>query len=358
MMGAHQIFSMFMIAVMTGFSFNIKANQVKVRNKGLFFLTLWVSFLSLWIGYEYLIKTKTYPLSIYFSFINFMFLLSFYKLCIEYLDTSKLNKIFKFVKYSLIGTLILCVIQKFELANQFFYLFDNFHSHNNPIVGFLGNPTQLSAFLAMLCPILFIDNNRESFLTFVLLILILIFTGTTKGNPSISGFVVLFFLSAYFGFSVNKNFFIFTGVISLIGILMCFIDNRFLDFSGRQLYLKEWIPLFKDNFIAGRGFGFVSEHSSVMKTPAFKHLHNEYLQYLLEGGAVGFVLIINLIKEFLSIKPNGKEQIVLKSIVIGFLVSCFFNYPSHLWMVSIYAMFAYGAFFAIQNERIKDQKYI
>jgi hypothetical protein len=83
--------------------------------------------------------------------------------------------------------------------------------------------------------------------------------------------------------------------------------------------------------------------------PNLRHFHMEYVQFLLEIGFIGLILIIAFIKKFLEIQSTSILMFAVKLIFIGFLISCCFNYPAHLWMTSVYACFAYAAFMVLKR---------
>ncbi|MBU2062702.1 MAG: hypothetical protein KKH44_12755, partial [Bacteroidetes bacterium] len=72
-------------------------------------------------------------------------------------------------------------------------------------------------------------------------------------------------------------------------------------------------------------------------------------------GIIGLVLIFNVIKEFFDFKKEDNTVLILQAIVLGFLISCLFNFPAHLWLPSTYAMFAYASLNAIKNEELLCQ---
>ncbi len=59
-----------------------------------------------------------------------------------------------------------------------------------------------------------------------------------------------------------------------------------------------------------------------------------------------------MILSFMKNKAENRLELTLKTIVVGFLVSCFFNYPAHLWLPATWVMFFYAAFYALKNEEL------
>jgi len=77
----------------------------------------------------------------------------------------------------------------------------------------------------------------------------------------------------------------------------------------------------------------------------------EFFQYLLEIGLIGFILIINLVKSFIEVKIEDRLELVLKSMVVGFLISCCFNYPSHLWLPATRAIASYASLMVLKEDK-------
>jgi hypothetical protein len=75
----------------------------------------------------------------------------------------------------------------------------------------------------------------------------------------------------------------------------------------------------------------------------------EFFQFVFELGIIGGCLIVGMVNRLWWTKSNNNLDRCLKGMVIGYLVSSCFNYPSHLWLPSIYAMFAYSAFLNIKQ---------
>ena len=103
--------------------------------------------------------------------------------------------------------------------------------------------------------------------------------------------------------------------------------------------------------LTGSGLGTVQQAFRRIELRA-DHLHMEYFWVVFEIGIIGIILVINLIKEFFSIKAENKTELTLKAVVLGFLVSCCFNFPAHLWLPATWAMACYSMFYTIKNEEL------
>jgi len=251
------------------------------------------------------------------------------------------------MKYVVVVNLMVCVLQLFGLSQFFELLFKNSSHLNSIVVGFIGNGTHLSGFLASSIPLFLIEGKREDWLCLTLLLIILFFTGTTFGDPSISGFVVsyLIFLNFY---KTKKIKWL---LLCLPILILLFQKGNLFAFSGR---IELWITFWKKFHIlpiTGQGLGavdFFARNSNIK----FHHLHQEFFQVLFELGVIGFVLVVNVIKSFFEKTAQTRTQVAVKSCVLGFLVSCCFNYPAHLWVPATWAMFFYAAFEILNKEEI------
>ena len=352
---AQGIFSGIMIGVMFGTFFLQKPLRGIPRNLPLALLFFWVAAQVAFLCYGAQVNNKI-DFQHFFPFFNFLCIIIFYICVVCFLNQKWVYLILKFIRYAVIGELLLCVLQYFGLA-QFFALYQpGAYQNYSIVVGLLGNGTHLSGFLAM-CSVLFLDNKRESYLALILMVLVLFFCSTTVGTPAISGFVVLITSIVVFLYNRDKRILclvVFFGAIFtyiLFNIASQKNISEILSFNGRLSIWEYYLGLFKSQGFAMTGYGLGTIGGIFQKTPfpTAMHLHNEYLHYMFELGIVGITLIIYLIVDFLKKEINCTEALQCKIIFIGFLVSSLFNYPSHLWMVSIYSVFAYGAVIALER---------
>lgn len=340
------------------FSFFDNSRAVRVINIPLALLHGWVALMTLWMAYQLQLLNKSNHTVVY-PYFNFLVLLIFYKLVIQHLSCIKIQRILNWLKYIVIITLITAALQKFGLSQFFKLLIANHHSHNNIVVGFIGNGTHLSGYLGMCVPLFLMRINRENIIALVLMALVMMFTGTTINDPAISGYIVAWLVIAYYLFVKNKKgLIIWLGSTFVVGYLAYLVLDKdilltFFGDNGRLGFWRYYWDIFRQSFpITGLGLGKLNRVHALTPFPGGRHLHLEYYHFMFELGIVGLVLILNLIKRFFEIRAKTETQFTLKLIVFGFCVSCCFNYPAHLWMTSTLAMFAYASFFALKNEEI------
>lgn len=324
-----------------------------LQNIPLGLLHLWIALLTAFVCYQYQVLGKMNVYNFY-PYFNFLCILVFYQIIVQYLNIKDIEMIMGYLRYALIATCLLCTLQYFGLA-QFFKMFDVKHGQiTSPVIGMIGNGTHLSGFLAMCSPLLF-DFKRENLLSLGLLFLLLFFTATTIFEPSISGFVIFFILAFLYSLRVfgKCSWIVFAGigVVSLGLIFLCGNTGFFSDNGRVEAWVYYW-NLVQKNFITGVGLGKINEIYKMTPFPQMRHLHLEYYHFLFEIGFIGFILILNLIVDFFKKEVFNDTHFKLKLMIIGFLLSSCFNYPAHLWLVTMVTMFAYASFTAIHNQEI------
>jgi len=349
------------LAILFSWSFFEKPKLPK-RNIPLGVLHAWVALQTGWICFKGL-KTGQYDTAHFFPYFNFLCIIILYQIFTGYLDKKKVEKILIYLKYAVYATLAVSALQIFGMS-QFFARITTHHTHNNLVTGFIGNGTHLSGFLACCSPILFFKVKRVDWLALVLMVLVLLHTGTTIGDPSISGFVILPILFMYF---FKKKWWAWVCLAICLTICLTLLPNIppvFFKPQGRFALWSAYWPYFKQYAVSGTGLGAVNLINAQVYRPQIyggghmivRQLHLEYYQIAFELGLIGLVLSLNLVYCFLKEKVFCEEQLALKAMVIGFLFSCLFNFPAHLWMPSIYAIWAYAGFHAIGEINGKSLK--
>lgn len=149
---------------------------------------------------------------------------------------------------------------------------------------------------AMLLLILFVETKKVSIINFVILFSFLVFTSIlVSARTGIFSLIVTILL--YFIFRFKKDF-VKVSILSVIGLtsvpfLLNYLTSirkyeRLFDGSGRlELAYKAW-NVFLKNPVIGVGFGrdnLVNNYNMIVP-------HNFFIQYLLQFGIVGFVIIV------------------------------------------------------------------
>jgi len=342
------------IAIMFSCLFFYKQNNIIVKDIGLGLLNMYLALHVALICYMFQVHGR-FDTKHFFAYFNFLCLIIFYQIIMKTLSGSQVEKILVFMKYSVLGVLFLCVLQSCGVSQFFQLLYENNKSLNNMVTGTIANGSHLSGFLAMTSPLFMYKPKREDYLALLLMFFVLFFTGTTAGDPSISGFIILTILICYMFLPRWKPILIIVlfGIIAIAYSCYFFPEQvkSFIRFTGRIHLWSTYWPICKKYFVTGIGPGglmAIWQQSNIYA----RHLHQEYYQILLETGIVGFILTMNWIFNFLKSKVETDLDKILKACVIGFLLSCFFNYPAHLWLPATWAMFFYAAFRLNENERL------
>ena len=333
------------IALFTYSFFEKPKNEVKNIPLALFFT--WVAISTSIICYKALHMNRfdTHHFSQYF---NLLMVLIFYRSVVGHLDYRLIQHGKTLIKYTILFNLFLCVVQYYGVSQYFQLLFitDKFYKLDNLMVGIMGNGTHLSGFLAMCSPVLF-TKNREDILSLCLLILTLFFLGTSTNEPALNGFAILIACSLFYSFFKNRK--VFWGIIVFVtvsmAILLLTISPHFKEVlfndNGRLGLWREYLPIMRKAFISGIGLGSIGLIAPATQIKNAFHMHLEAYHFLIELGIIGLILIANIVKDFFATE-NDEVTLQYKTIVIGFLVSCFFTYPAHLWLSSMFTVFAYA----------------
>jgi len=343
------------ILICFSWTFIEKQKFEEPKNMSIGLMHFWVGLMT-WVWCSYVALKGSAPIHPILGYFNFLCIVMFYRIIVQYLNIRDFMVVYEFLRYSIIATLLVCVLQYFGFSQFFILLHPDYQGGtfiNNLVCGFLGNGTHLSGFLAMCLPLFFFKRNREDWLSIILLLLVLGICGQNKGDMPISGVVVAVSVTLYYVFHVKRPlFWIFAGIIGLVGVSSYFLASEgyletFLRPQGRLVWWMDFILAAQSKFISGIGVGSVL--LTGIKTEYPKHLHNEYIQFLVEIGLAGLILMVGVILDFVKteVHPLG---LIYKTIFIGFLVSAVFTYPMHLWLPTMYACFCYAAVMALKEK--------
>ena len=300
-------------------------------------------------------------------FMNILSMAILYQVIIGYITKYEILKIIQILKWTITVTLLVCVLQNFNLG-QFFELIwrdsnvENFSIiFNNPVVGFIGQPTHLAGFLAMCAPLFLYKSKRIDLLCLVLMLVILSFlTGSTRNNIAISGIVVFLFSTFFYIFKTNKKL-LFPFSMILLLFIICFyfiadpstITTLFND-QGRYSVWGYYLSKIQESSWIGHSLGDIYYTFQNSPFPRAMHIHNEFIQITYELGIIGLLGFLFIIDHLMRVKDTP-EIILFKSIIVGFLTSCLFTYPIHLWLPASYAVFFYSSIYALENERVCNE---
>ena len=346
-------------------SFYFEPKEIKVRNIPLGLLVLCIGGYTLFVSYKGLSNGKYLTANI-LPFFNFVCILVFYKLAVQYLNKDRIKIILRYLSYVLIITLFYCVFQSFGF-DQFFKQVEikkawYFNSFNHPAVtGFIGNPTHLSAYLGMCLPLLFSFKRKTTKVLSItlLFVIILFYTNWGSNTVPVTGIVVAIATLLYYCLRTCKVKFIIALTVCIISIrlLLDRIDINYIKgLLNSQSRLNIWayyLENIKDNFVTGRGLGVVNILARKSNWQDFRFLHNEYLHFLIETGILGLSAIFYCIYDFFTVKVKpSKEKVILEALFLGFLIQSATLYPAHLWLMGSVGLIAYAGKYALKNEEL------
>ena len=328
------------LLVLFCWSFFEKPKYVQVVNRSLGVFTLWAGLVTSYWWIKVFTQTQNYPIKIFLPFFNWLCFIWFYKLCLEYLDKDKIEKILKWFKYSIIVLLFYCVLQYLHLDEFLKGL-----SGHDELVGTIGNSSHLAGYLAIIQPIYF-AKGLINILSLVLLWMIVLIAGSASG-VFVGIAVILFWLF----FNKKYQWFGLSLVLSMAGLgIIALKFSNFLTFSGRIGLWKVAFETFKNKSITGFGLGSFG----VMKyniNSIWRHAHNEYFQVAFELGLVGLVLLLWCLWDYFNSFKTLRTDLTIKlaSIFFGFCLLAMFTFNSHLWMLSSIGMIGYSFFYVLKN---------
>ena len=353
---AQGLWAQFWILVCFSWSFFEKPRFESPRNVSLGLLHLWVGGLT-WFSCMLVQYKGGYNVRALLPYFNFLCLVILYRMIVQYLNIKQIHTVYVFLRYSIIATLILSGLQFLGLSQFFQLIHPNYQGDggqfvNNLVSGFIGNGTHLSGFLAMCIPLFLYEKKRENVIALILLGIILLLSGQTKGDIPISGIIVAVGIFLFYLWNINKRFFSGTVLLFIIASVFVWIytprHSLQLLFhpNGRYGWWKDFLVASKGTFLTGSGYGSVFWTGVKTKYPM--HLHNEYIQFLVEGGLIGLILILNVAWEFLR-TSHSKMGLMYKAMFFGFLISSMFTYPMHLWLPASYACVSYAVVVAMKE---------
>jgi O-antigen ligase len=341
------------------FSFVLSRKSIVIRIWPVAVLVLWVGLQTLSVSLASL-RAGQYALVPLVSFFNFLCIVIFYKLCLDYLTAAGVTKIIKYLPYALVGLLGFCLLQKLGVA-QFTQQIESVVHHPQHdkflVTGYLGHPTHLAGYLGMCLPLFFGRRVFNIICVAVVSGILLLFTGMSY-TVSLSGIITGAVVSLYYVFFTSRKLFLLVLVIFVVAGAVTYHTSgaqarqRLLCPEGKLTLWYNYLVLSKPKFITGRGLGTVNA-LALADGRRDRHVHNEFLHAHVELGLLGLLAILYLVVDFFRVPlPAHKYVITLRACFLGFLITCLFNWPGHLWAVTVMAAFFYAGIQIIRNELV------
>ena len=332
-------------------------NDVVKGNVPLIVFALWCSISTSMMFYD-AARAKFFNFLNIFAFISLLTFFFFYRIVSEYMTREKMKKALWYLSISVSIIVFYCLIQKLNL-DQFQHPTVELESlplkdRRDFLVGTIGNPTHLASYLAISLPLFYRLNSNFSFFMSCLVWAIIGWTG------SASGLLTAVSVTVFYGFFFRLK----SIAIAIIGVVfysilffskgfdILEISKMYMNPSGRIEMWGRLFDIWRAKPLFGYGLGFLNYINKV-DSSIWSHAHCEALQTALELGLVGLVLafwcVVDFFRTFWKTAKSSLE-VSLASMFLGFIVSGFFNFPAHIWMISSLGMMAYSFMYVIKNE--------
>ena len=221
-------------------------------------------------------------------------------------------------------------------------------NHGAFVYGFGGNPSVNATLMANLSMFLFIDFERFMWLKIAILVCTFISILRTKAAAGVAA--LLAGVLTYVSIEVSYWIFLSASILALPAFLFL-KKSQFLSMSGREIIWNLTIKsLIKTRPLFGLGLGSFYyilpavqiKNRIVPKGKGFTWAHNDFLQFIAEGGLIGGVILFFAIFDILS---NSITNTAALSFFMCYFVNALINFPSHMapdcliatiWMRIIY----------------------
>lgn len=218
------------------------------------------------------------------------------------------------------------------------------------------NINVLSGFLLLVYPLTlgFVEKNKSP-LVFIVIAFVIFFAVILTNSRTV---IVLAYAATAFYFlklKNNKNFKIFFVIVSAVmvaGIVYAFyMKAGWNSFSGRFIWWKTALLMFKDSPLSGIGFGnYGALFTYYRPEPVLNTLfaHNIFLQIAAETGIAGilcfasafYIVIKNTV---ISFKNKSNDFVHLKAVCVSVLLFLIFNITEYSFYIPVCLI----AFFAL-----------
>ena len=305
----------------------------------------WVGALSLWLWTNTIIQHKIYSLPLLLGVFHCLSILLFYQAAVSCWTVSTLETICVWIARAGVLVLAYCGLQLLNL-DQFF---QDLHRSdaNDLLVGTIGNPAHLGAYLACLLPLTLLRPGWRwkgiSVSILGLAAYLLLVEKSVGGSLAATGALL------WCGWHWARKWF--WGLVVVLGILGVVALGRteILSNHGRFDAWKAFYDIFQQRPITGFGPGFVMELSRSFddaNSPLrqWRHVHNEYFQVAIEHGLIGLSLVGWLLWDYWRTVwrlPKTKLVVACSGMMLAFLLNSLVNFPAHLWLTGSMGLTAY-----------------
>jgi len=216
------------------------------------------------------------------------------------------------------------------------------------------DPNQLASTLLLPISFLIVDFaemkkfNILDFIAAIILFATLVYTGSRGAFVALLAVMITLIIS-YLKYPKRKKAILaLVFSLSILALVISLLNpkllTRFAKINELDRYSANRLPIWKDSFnlwkekpLAGYGFG-TFKTVPIMKAKGIKTAHNIFIQALVEGGIISFLLLIAAVIPTVTIKGNNGFSRAAKASAVGIFISSLFlftmNYD-YFWLVII-----------------------
>ena len=322
---------------------------------------VWIGLVGLsTVGLWYVLagQAKAYPVSLLMPLLHLLALVVFIWSAWMSWTASFVTKLLTWIGLSGLLSLVYGLVQVANVDQFFKPLLAS--ATRDALVGTIGNYNHFAVYLAMLLPIYLWMKTRWKYLFLAVLLVLVLLTRSDAGYLSVAAVLLWEFYHRS-----RRVFFwmLFLGTVLFI-YAWTYDDSAIASLRNRLERWGFYWQIAKDKFITGQGPGMVFEYAKTIdladanNTPHhplwhWRHVHNEYLQILVEQGLLGLMafgyLVIDAAKSAWRLRAH-REARVCAGMLLAILSNALFNFPFHLWMLSSLGLMAYVGIKVIEAE--------
>lgn len=310
----------------------------------------WTGLTVLMAWTQLMIKSKLYPLPMAMGLLHVLGIILLITIATSTWTPATISMLSKVIAISGVIVLGYCLLQLGNM-DEFFASKDE-SVRTDALVGTIGNPTHLAAYLSMLLPVLWSQPGKRWWAAGSLCLLILLLCKSTTGLVAAmaSTLIVLYFQ--------DQRLWKITLLISIFGFIFLLLNRAdILNAHGRWEAWQAFWAYFENKPITGNGLGFVMAASGAIKegSPIFqwRHVHNELFQLAIEQGIIGLGIILWGLWDCVKRIPRAvgtREGLMCVGVFAAFSITCLFNFSAHLWLLGSLGLFGYCGVIALTKE--------
>lgn len=233
-------------------------------------------------------------------------------------------------------TLIGCLIGAFQFSGAFAALKFYKDAHQNTLIGFFANKNHMALTIAV--SVLFskylsirFTHSGFRYVHYSIVVFFIFAALATNSRAGIALVLIAVLWTFFDSFKAVSAKWFGVGTIAIAGLFYYvsssptfdLVYERFYDVSddGRWDFLVSSLPLIKDYFVFGSGYGsfsalYMSRENLEALSPVYtNHMHSDYLQLLMEGGLLAAAAIGLLIYSSVRGWQAGSSDKHLKNLV-------------------------------------------